>query len=142
MKKVIPGVVVKNVKTGKIGVPYIGHVYEHIGEGQVPIVYREDRIVRPSFTLTPIKDLVKHQLEGQDILTDNHFKKSCMPEDKVHCRYTLDGRDGPECAKIISSLNIAEEIDSQPKYDNMPCRCDGRYNPKALKRERSLLLLQ
>jgi hypothetical protein len=60
----------------------------------------------------------------------------------VHCRYTLDGRDGPECAKIISSLNIAEEIDSQPKYDNMPCRCKGRYNPKALKRERSLLLLQ
>jgi hypothetical protein len=155
MKKedITSGVVVRNTKTGKIGVPFTGHVYEKINpETEVPIVYQGDdknRRIAPHFELTHPEDLEKYQLQPKDLLTEQHIREVCKPRTKDArgylrdtCRYLFQGTFGDECAKVLDNFGIAEHIDKSVGNGDIKAmgnNCGGRYNIRALQRERQLL---
>jgi hypothetical protein len=141
-----PGVVVKNIKTGRIGVPFTGFGYGAVGgKVGVAIVYQgsdSNPKATPQFSGTPYEDLVEYSLKPQDILSDEHLKNVCKPGTEGACRYLMPTRDGAECARVLSSLNVAEHIDLEVEEGirrETGRNCGGRYNPSAIQRERDII---
>jgi hypothetical protein len=151
MKKdsLIPGTVVMDMKSGKVGVPYTGHVYEKHAENVAPVVYMGDDTKpnkTPSFTLTPVKDLVGHQLSPEELLTDEHLAGVCMQGSQGQCKYLTMSRAGPDqfdysCARVLGNLNVAEQIDREAAAGKRRnnANCGGRFRQSVLDFERMLL---
>jgi len=143
---IIPGLVVKNTKTEKIGVLFTGHVYQGFHpESEVPIIYQgedDNSQTTPYFEITPSDDLEKYELQQKDLLTWEHIREVCRPRTEGGCRYIMmSNSSGFFCAKVLDNTNVAERIDKEiedGKKKEKGNNCGGRYNSEALKKERSL----
>jgi len=144
-EEIRPGIVVRNTKTGKIGVLYTGHIYTPIKKTEVPIVYQGDDKnpdTIPQILGTIPGSLETYELKPEDILTDEHTRKVCKPDTREACRYFFKGIFGQECARVLSNLNVAEHVDGLVETDRKSEKgrnCGGRYLLQVLERERILL---
>lgn len=136
MKKeeIKPGIVLRNVVNGQIGVLFEGHDYYGVLDSsvEVPIVYRgEDKnSTAPAFIGTKFEDLEPYSLKPEDILTIGHIKDVCRPNTEKTCRYLTVGGDGFECAKVLGHTSIASKLDDRVREGSIRAignNCGGRY---------------
>ena len=136
---ITPGIVVRNKKTGKIGVPFTGYDYGCINpDVEVAIVYQSDDEKpgeAPPFEGTLFGNLELYELKLGDLLTQEHVNKVCKPNTEKTCRYLIVGKDGFECAKVLGDTSIAHHLDNRVRNDSIRAtgnNCGGRYKSQPI----------
>jgi len=137
-----PDMMVRNKKTGKIGVlfntgPYPIREIRASLLSDVGIIYQDDDRTPnpPRFELTSFEDLEEYQLRPEDLLTADHRKKVCKQNTSEQCRYLIKLCRGYVCARVLGNSQIAKDIDLdvlRGEIETKGNNCGGRYNKRVI----------
>ena len=129
-----PGMLLRNKKTGEIGIPFTGYDYGCTDPAvEVPMVYKggDKNPTTPFSDGTLYEDLEPCELKPEDMFTPEHIKKVCKPgQGGSTCRYLAASADGFSCAKVEASLSVARYVDDQVYRGEMNAKainCGGRF---------------
>jgi hypothetical protein len=137
MKNIMPGVVVKNIKTGGIGVLCTSYLKNYDKSKEAPIVYKGDDIKLlkgPEVSLTSLNILERHILEQEEMLTGDHLELVCRLGAHETCKYLVDkSKNGRivdyACARVMGDQTMADFIEQQAAAGRMRgiAHCGGKF---------------
>ncbi|MFH0928811.1 MAG: hypothetical protein V1818_00460 [Candidatus Aenigmatarchaeota archaeon] len=142
-----PNIVVRNTKTGEIGVLYTGFPYPEGGikasecDGFCIVYQGDDNNLNLTMSFDTVKftDVEEYKLRPEDLLTPKHRKEVCKKGQDGACRYLINHEDyGHVCAKVLGNPDTTRQIDfktfvnKDPHYKARGNNCGGRYNKRAL----------
>jgi len=125
-------VVHRNIKSGDLGVLFLGYDYGCLSEDEVGIVYKGDdnNPNTPVFVGTNPKNLEKHTLKPNEILTEDHIKEVCKRGQGEDCCRYLTMSPEFSCVRINGDMGIAHTLDDRVRENNISAKainCGGRY---------------